>query len=191
MKRLRARGYVPAVLYGHQQDNVHLAVPEKELLAVLRHSGHLVQLQGAVTDSALIKHVMWDEVAANVLHVDFARVDASEEVDIELTVELRGTAKGTSQGGVINHVVHSVEIRCPANVIPEKLELRIGDLEVGQVLRVKDIPLPHGAKLLDNPEAIVVQCVTIVEEAEPAVELGAPAEPELIGRKKEDEEAEE
>lgn len=191
MRRLRARGYIPAVLYGHHQDSVSLAVPEKDLMAVLRHSGHLVQLDGAVSDSALIKHVMWDEVAASVLHVDFARVDASEEVDIELTVELRGTAKGTSQGGVINHVIHSVEIRCPANMIPEKLELKIADLEVGQALRAKDIPLPNGAQLLENPDSIVVQCVTVAEEAEPTAEPGAPAEPELIGRKKEDEEGEE
>lgn len=192
MRRLRSAGKIPAVLYGHGQENVNLVLDAKELAAVIRHSGHIVQLQGDVDDSALIKDVLWDSVSQDVLHVDLNRVDANETIEIVLTVDLKGTAKGTTQGGVVTHVMHEIEIRCPVRSIPEKLELKIGDLEVGHSLRAKEVPLPEGASLVTSPDAIVVQCnVVVEEEATPAVAVpGAAAEPEVIGRKKEDEAAE-
>ena len=112
---------------------MNLSLDARELSAVLRHSGHIVQLAGAISESALIKDVLWDSVLQEVLHVDLSRVDASEAVEIVLTVELRGTAKGLNNGGVLNFVSHEVEIKCPANMIPEKLELKIADLDVGQI----------------------------------------------------------
>ncbi|MFN9343610.1 MAG: 50S ribosomal protein L25, partial [Planctomycetota bacterium] len=142
MRRLRNSGKVPAVLYGHGQDNVNLVLDARELSAVLRHSGHIVNLKGAVEESALIKDVLWDSVLQQVLHVDLSRVDASEAVEVELTVDLKGTARGTSNGGLLNHVLHEVTILCPAERIPEKLELKILDLDVGQSLRARDIVLP-------------------------------------------------
>lgn len=193
MRRIRRSGRIPAVLYGHGQENVNLALSEMELMAVMRHSGHIVQLKGAVDESALIKDVLWDNVTQQVLHVDLNRVDATELIDITLTVELKGTAKGTMNAGVVNHVMHDVEIRCPANRIPERLELKITDLDVGNSLRAKDIPLPESAVLLTNADAIIVQCNVIIEVDETATAApvpGATAEPEIIGRKREEESVE-
>lgn len=186
MRRLRNNGKVPAVLYGHGQENVNLTLDARELFAVLRHSGHIVNLQGAVEESALIKDVLWDSVLQQVLHVDLSRVDASEAVDVELTVELKGTARGTSNGGVLNHVLHEITIRCPAERIPEKLEVKIFDLDVGQSLRARDILLPEGASLVTAPEAVIVLCSVPAQSDE--VAAGA-AEPEVIGKKKDEESA--
>lgn len=188
MRRLRNSGKVPAVLYGHGQDNVNLTLDARELSAVLRHSGHIVNLKGAVEESALIKDVLWDSVLQQVLHVDLSRVDASEAVEVELTVDLKGTARGISNGGLLNHVLHEVTILCPAERIPEKLELKILDLDVGQSLRARDIVLPEGASLVTAPEAVIVLCSVPADSEETAT--GA-AEPEVIGKKKEDEAAKE
>jgi large subunit ribosomal protein L25 len=184
MRRLRAEGKVPAVLYGHGEASRNLVLDGKELEAVLKHSGHVVQLKGAVTESALIKEVQFDHVRFELLHVDLYRVDTSELVEVTLEVTLKGTAKGTLSGGVLNHLLHEVDIECPAVSIPERLELKIGDLEVGQSLRAKDLSLPQGAKLLVAPEQIVVQCVKLAETDGAGATGGA--EPEVIGRKKED-----
>ena len=192
MRRLRNAGGIPAVLYGHGQENINLVLNGKELMSVMRHSGHIVQLQGALDESALIKDVLWDNVTQQVLHVDLNRVDATELIEIALTVDLKGPAKGITQGGVLNQIMHDVEIRCPANRIPEKLELKIFDLEVGHSMRAKEIPLPEGATLVTSPEAIIVQCtIIVVEEVEPVAPAAtAGIEPEVIGKKKEDEAAE-
>jgi large subunit ribosomal protein L25 len=184
MRRLRNSGKVPAVLYGHGQDNVNLVLDARELSAVLRHSGHIVNLKGAVEESALIKDVLWDSVLQQVLHVDLSRVDASEAVEVELTVDLKGTARGTSNGGLLNHVLHEVTILCPAERIPEKLELKILDLDVGQSLRARDIVLPEGASLVTAPESVIVLCSVPAQADETATGV---AEPEVIGKKKEEE----
>jgi large subunit ribosomal protein L25 len=187
MNRLRASGKVPAVLYGHRQDNVDLTLDLKQLKAVMQHSGHIVQLKGSVNEQALIKHVQWDEVLNSVVHVDLYRVDAKELLEIELTIELRGPAKGASQGGVVNHIIHDLTIMCPADRIPEKLELKIFDLELGQAMRAKDIALPEGARLVGSPEMVIVSCTRVMETEATAA---AGAEPEVIGKKKpEDEKA--
>ncbi len=184
MRRMRRDGKIPAVLYGHGQENLNLTLDARELSAVLRHSGHMVQLKGAVDESALIKDVLWDSVLQQVLHVDLSRVDATESVEVVLTVDLKGTARGTTLGGVLNHVLHDVTILCPANLIPERLELKIADLEVGHALRARDIALPAGASLVTAPESVIVNCTAVGAEA---AEAGAaPAEPEVIGKKKEE-----
>lgn len=182
MNRLRATGKVPAVLYGHQQDNLDLLLDLKQLRSVMKHSGHIVQLKGSVNEQALIKHVQWDEVENSVVHVDLYRVDASELIEIELSVELRGPAKGASQGGLVNHIIHDLTIMCPADRIPEKLELKIYDLELGQTIRAKEISLPEGAKLVGSPEMVIVSCTRIVVEADATA--AAVAEPEVVGKKK-------
>jgi large subunit ribosomal protein L25 len=184
MRRMRRDGKIPAVLYGHGQENLNLTLDARELSAVLRHSGHMVQLKGAVDESALIKDVLWDSVLQQVLHVDLSRVDATESVEVVLTVDLKGTARWTTLGGVLNHVLHDVTILCPANLIPERLELKIADLEVGHALRARDIALPAGASLVTAPESVIVNCTAVGAEA---AEAGAaPAEPEVIGKKKEE-----
>ncbi len=184
MRRLRETGQVPAVLYGHGLDSVNLTVQWRELDAVLKHGGHVVQLTGDVNDSALIKAVQWDHVAQSCLHVDLARVSADEKVEVTIEVVLKGTAEGAAAGGVVNHVLHEVEIECPANAIPERLELNISGLELNGALRASDLVLPAGATLSIPPETTLVTCALPVEEEETA---GEAAEPEVIEKGKKEE----
>jgi len=185
-KRIRRAGQIPAVLYGHGEATVSLAIKRDEVAAALRHSGKVVDLKGDITDSALIRAVQWDPFGIEVLHVDLMRVSASETVDVTLSVELKGEAAGTREGGIVNHVVHEVEINSPVASIPEHLYLNISNLHLGGQLHASDIELPQGASLITDPHTIIVTCTAPQAVSEEGVAGGAVAEPELIRKPKEE-----
>ncbi len=190
VRRLRRSGGIPAVLYGHGEANRSLAVGTDELATVVRHGARVVELKGDVNEKAFIRALQWDTYGTHVLHVDFTRVSEHERIEVKVNVELRGQAAGAKDGGVVEHFVHEIEIECEALAIPDRLELNINELKIGDSLSASDVPLPPGVKLLSDPDAVIVHCVEAREEAEEAV-AAATAEPEVIGRKAEEEEAEE
>ncbi|MFM9066131.1 MAG: 50S ribosomal protein L25, partial [Planctomycetota bacterium] len=108
-------------------------------------------------------------------------------VELVLPIHLKGTAAGTREGGVVEHIKHEVKILCPVVSIPDHLTLNVNNLHVGQSLTLADLPLPDGAKLLTDAGEVVVMCVTPVEVDETAA-TAEPGEPEVIGRKKDEEE---
>ncbi|MCH2115298.1 MAG: 50S ribosomal protein L25 [Pirellulales bacterium] len=190
-RRMRKRGQLPAVLYGHGEESLSLTVVADQLDATLRHGAHLVELQGAADGQALLQHVQWDTFQSHVLHVDLLRVKASDRVKVEIPVLIRGEAPGESEGGVVEHVLHSVEIETSAASIPDKLHLNINNLHLGGLLRSADIEdMPAGAEVITDASAVLVQCVEVTgkeagEAGEAATESGA--EPEVIGEKAEEE----
>ena len=187
MKRLRQAGKIPAVLYGHGEGTASLTVPENELSRVIDHGSHIVELKGAANESALIKDVQWDAFGIKVLHVDLTRVDATELVEVTIPIELRGDATGTHHGGVVNFHQHQIAILCPANIVPDKIELRISDLDVDQMMDAGKIPLPVGAKLAEAETTPIVSCALPTEQAEIEVGESDGTEPEVIGKKDEGE----
>jgi large subunit ribosomal protein L25 len=189
-RRLRATGNIPAVLYGHGEANLSLTVPSGDVLAVVRHGGKVVKLAGDVSENALIRAVQWDVWGKDVLHIDLLRVSEKDKVKTKVSVELKGTAVGTTEGGVVEHVLHEVEIECPAMSIPDRLLLNINDLHLDGSLFAKDIPLPQGARMVTDENTLIVHCVTphIEVEPTPAAEPGA-VEPEVIGQKEREEAA--
>jgi large subunit ribosomal protein L25 len=180
--RLRDSGKIPAVLYGHKMEAVNLVLDGKELDAVMKHSGHFVSLDGDVKDSALIKEIQFDHFEQRVLHIDLFRVSMDEKVEVEVSLSFKGTAPGTTEGGVLETVLHSLKILCPAVSIPDTLAVRIGELRLNGVIRASDVELPQGASLVTPAEAMVVHCVLPMVEATPDA-AATPAEPELVGRK--------
>jgi large subunit ribosomal protein L25 len=192
-RRLRRGGEVPAILYGHGEANRSLAVSAEEMSAVVRGGGRVVELTGAVNEKALIRDLQWDTYGLHVLHVDFARVSEHERIEVKVSVELRGQAVGVKDGGIVEHLVHEVEIECEALSIPDKLELNINDLKIDGQLTGEDLKLPPGVTLISAADTVLVHCIPPRADEEGA-EAGAAtgAEPEVIGRKAEEEaEAEE
>lgn len=187
-RRMREAGETPAVLYGLGKESVSLTVPTDELATVMRHGSHVVQLQGDVKDQALLKEIQWDALGVGVLHLDLTRVTAGQLVEVMLPVELRGEAPGINKGGVVSHQVHEAEVQCTPAMIPEKIEVNINELDVGQSILASEIELPEGVKLLLDPEEVIVSCVEAQAEEEVDDEgLAGGAEPEVIGRKEDDE----
>jgi large subunit ribosomal protein L25 len=188
-RRLRRSGTIPAVLYGHGEATHSLAVAAEEMAAVVRHGGRVVELHGAVNEKALIRDLQWDVYGLVVQHVDFTRVSEHERIEVKVGVELRGQAAGVKDGGVVEHFTHEIEIECEALSIPDRIEVSIHDLKIGDSITAADLQLPPGVTLVSDPEAVIVQCVEArPEEGEAEAPTPGVAEPEVIGRKAEEEE---
>jgi large subunit ribosomal protein L25 len=196
-RRLRRQGFVPAVIYGHKEATLAVSCSREELDRAVRRGVRVldVKAEGKI-EKALIKELQWDHLGKEILHVDFARVAADERVEVNVRVELRGTAIGIAAGGVIDQPIHLLAVECLAIAVPDSIRVSVAELQLGQALHVRELVLPEGVKALTDPEAVVVQVIAkLVEpEAAPAPEaaVAEPAEPEVIRRERpvEEEEAE-
>ncbi|TWU05110.1 50S ribosomal protein L25 [Stieleria varia] len=154
-RRLRNSGRVPAVLYGHKQDTEHLAISQADAESIVRHHAKIVELQGAVTETALVSSLQWDPLGIEILHVDLQRVDLSEKVEVKVPIRFRGEPVGARHGGIVVENVHEVEIRCSAVTIPEYVVLTVLDVDAGENRSAGDITLPEGVELLTPVETVV------------------------------------
>ncbi len=194
-RRLRRNGLLPAVLYGHGEETISVTLSREEVEKAIRHGVRVVDIDaGNKVEKALIRDVQWDHLGKALLHVDFARVSADERVEVTVPLEIRGTAPGIAQGGVIDQPIHTLQIECLAISIPESIRVNVGELQLEQALHIRDVVLPPGVKALGDPDAIVVQVKLKEVEPEAVVapaEVAEQAEPEVIGRQKAAEEPEE
>jgi large subunit ribosomal protein L25 len=191
MRRLHQSAKITTILYGHSEANVN-----DRLVEVVRVCGTAASCstRGDVADSALLRAVQWDTFGKSVLHVDLLRVSATELVDTTVAIELRGTAVGTTEGGVIQFITHEIDIECPAAAIPEKIQVNVTDVHLDQAIHASDVKLPEGAKLVTPGDVVIVQCVApkVEEEVAPVIPVEGAVEPELIKKEKPaEEEAEE
>lgn len=195
-RRLRKEGMLPAVVYGHGQESIAIALNAHDFIKGLHHGHRLftVDLKGQA-ETLLLKDVQYDYLGKDIIHVDLIRVDLTERVTVEVPIEFRGVAKGTTMGGMLDEVMTHLEIESEVTRIPDVIAVVVRDLDVGDALHAKDIELPEGCVLMTDPEALVVLCheskVAAAEEEGAEEELeGASAEPEVITERKEEDEAE-
>ena len=195
-RQLRAKGLVPAVVYGGGRDPLPIQVEKRTLLNLMRSTeGHnpvfLLQLSG--TDKsrhAMIREMQIHPVSRQVLHVDFQRVVMTEKVRVAVHVELVGTPVGVkADGGLLDFVTRELHVDCTPDKIPAKLSIDVSGLHIGQHVEAKDIELPEGVHLLDEPGRVIasVSHSRTVEAAAPAEEALIEAEavqPEVIKRGK-------
>lgn len=186
-RNLRAQGQIPGNIYGHKQAPVPLAVPAADLTAVIKSGARVVdvELEGK-SETALLRELQWDYLGKDIVHFDLLRVDPNEKLTVEVRIELKGTAPGTLSGGVLDHTLRTVTVECLATQIPDSIIVKIGTMEIGNSVHVRELEMPPNTRVLNNPEAIVVRVAQPgLEEVLPApgaVE-GAAAQPEVIGRK--------
>jgi large subunit ribosomal protein L25 len=192
-KRLRKKGLLPAVVYGHKQDAISVALSHDDFVKALRHGARLVELKtNGSAEAAIIQEVQWDHLGVDVLHVDFRRVSKDERVVISVRLHLRGIAPGVSGGGVLDQPMHVINVECLVTAVPDEIRVPINELQIGQAIHVKELRLPEGVKAMADPDAIVVQVSAPQAEAPAAAVPGAEtAEPEVIGRQAKAEEGEE
>lgn len=187
-ERLRKTGQLPAVIYGHQKDPVHVALNAKRLTELVYDNAHLLQIQiDNATESCLIKDVQWDYLGKSIIHVDLARVDLSETVEVEIGIELVGEPAGLKEDGAfLDNPVTEISIECRADSIPELIQVDVSGLGVDQAITVADLKLPEGVKCTMDPETTICQVTIAEEEAEPTEGAAEGAEPEVIGKKPEE-----
>jgi large subunit ribosomal protein L25 len=191
-RKLRTEGRIPAILYGHQQEAVNLVLAREALEGALREGSRALDLEMEGSSvRVVLKEVQYDPLGESILHVDFARISRDEVLSLAVTIHLQGMAKGVKEGGVLVQQLPEVEVQCSAEAIPDKLSVRVDAMEIGEVLRVKDLPLPEGVSTSQDPETLVAALKSGEEEeeeapAEPGEEM---KEPEVItAREKKEEE---
>jgi large subunit ribosomal protein L25 len=189
-RRLRQVGVVPGNIYGHKQAVVPLAAPAVDLTALVRSGVRVldVDIEGSV-EKALFREIQWDYLGKEIIHFDLLRVDPNETLTVEVKVELKGTAPGVVSGGVLDHTLRTLTVECLAIQIPDSIIVKIGAMEIGHAVHVRDLEVPPNTKILNNPDAIVVRVAQHGDEA-PVAAPGeeGPAQPEIIGKKPSDEE---
>ena len=172
-KALRAAGKIPGVVYGH--GSATPVTIDSKALAELIASGnrsHIVEASiGKEKDSVLLRRIETDPITRKALSVDFQRVAADEAIYATVTVTTKGNPRGVrEQGGVLDVVMHQLEIKGPASKIPDHIEIDVTDLGVHEHLNANQITLPAGFTLVTPPEQLVIA----VEVHRAAVAEGAP-----------------
>lgn len=184
-RRLRRAGIVPGNIYGHNAPPVPVSVPGDVLKPIVLGGYRVVDLEldGRV-DKALLREVQWDTFGTAIQHFDFMRVDPNERVTLVIPLELKGTAPGTLAGGVLEQPLHSITVDCLAYQIPDAIPVRIGSLDIGQAIHVRDLEIPENVHCQNPPDAIVVHVIQVqTREIQPVEVAAAATEPELIGKK--------
>ena len=187
-RRLRSRHEIPGVVYGHGEGSAAITVPEQDLQPIL-HSGHqVVDLQtDGTTQKAIFKEVQYDTFGIQVLHFDLMRVSADEMVEVEVSIEFHGTSPGAEAGGVLEQMLYALELECSAVSIPDRIEVNLNGLQIGDELRVKDLSVPPGVTVLTDREAMVVQVLDAealaAEQEVPELDtdVAEAEEPEVVG----------
>jgi large subunit ribosomal protein L25 len=192
--RARAEGKLPGVIYGHKQDPVHVAIDSKELVELLHNNVQLVEVEvGGKAEPCLVKDVQWDHLGTTIIHVDLTRVDLSEEVEVEIEIELVGEAVGLKEvGALMDQSSNTILVKCRADAIPERLTHDVSEMGVGDALLVSGLTLPAGVTAASDPDTLVAHVsVTKAAPAEEEVEAEVGAdEPEVIGKPEGEETAE-
>lgn len=198
-KKLRREGIIPAVVYGAEMSPLSLEVEAKSFHALLRSGlGENVIITLNIDDQkngekkVLIREVQRDPVWGNILHLDFQEISLSKKLTIKVPIHLVGTPIGVQQdGGILQHVLRELEVECLPTDIPDKIEVDVANLKIGDSIHVGDVKLEKG-QLLTDPQGSIVSVVppTVFKEPE-AAPTAAVEEPEVITEKKEEGEKEE
>jgi large subunit ribosomal protein L25 len=195
-ERLRNRGMLPAIVYGHQEAPVTIALSLHDTEIALAQTAHLVEVEiDGKAEQYLIKDVQYDHLQKDPIHLDLVRISVDERVQVNVAVELRGTPAGAKEGGVLTQNLNEIECECLAIDIPERLRIKVDHLNIGDSVHVRDLVVPENVTILTDPEEAIASLTPPRElpeaEEEVVAEEGAEgAEPEVIRKGKEEEGAE-
>ncbi|HOR29369.1 MAG TPA: 50S ribosomal protein L25 [Candidatus Sumerlaeota bacterium] len=190
-RRLRRGGQVPAVVYGAGKEPAMVAIDNHAIEMILHGATGTnklfnIQLNGE-QQQALIRDVQRHPVNNRILHIDLMRVDMDKLIDVEVSVHAVGAdPEGVRAGGILEHLVRSVTVRCRPADIPAHLEADLSALRLNESFHVSQLAVPANVEILDDPEtALFTILAPRLEEEKPEGEEGA-AQPELVGGKKEE-----
>lgn len=199
-KDFRNKGIIPANVYKAGKPAISLTVSGEELEEIIHTKAGenvIITLKISGLDSAgdktvVIKEIQREPIKNGVLHVDFGEISLTEALKVDVPLSTHGEPVGVKvDGGILEHVIRELHIECLPTAIPEKIEVEVSEMKIGEAIYIKDIKIPSGVKVLNDPEliALIVKAPKVEVPKEEAVE-GAAEEPELIRKKKEEGEEE-
>lgn len=185
--KLRHEGKVPAIVNGYKVESTPIAVNAAELEKILRENGLntviTISLEGKKVNT-LIKEYQSDTFTRNLTHVEFLSVDMNEETEVEAEVTLIGESAGVKAGGVLAQNLYTVVVSATPDKLPERVEIDVTSLEIGDSLTVADLPNNDEYTIVTDPEEQIV-AVTEPQEISEDEEAGEAAEPAVIGEDEE------
>jgi len=185
-KRLREQGLLPGVVYGKNIENKNIQLAQSEFIKIFRDAGYstLIELsiQGTEPLTVLVSDVAYDRVSNLPMHVDFHRIDMREKLHTRIPLHFAGEARAVKEGGgILVKVMDQVDIECLPKDLVSSLEVPLGKLEkIGGTIRVSDLQLPAGIRILTKGEEVIAAVEAPREEVIPPAAEAAPKEPEVI-----------
>ncbi len=197
-RRLRHSGRIPAVVYGGGGPSVSLTIDPKAIIRILHsEAGHnaifTLQMPDKVPARVMLRDWQWEPLRGDLVHVDMVRIARDAKLKVRVPIRITGEAQGVKvQGGVLEFILREVEVECLPDDIPEHITVDVTELMIGRQLRVSDLPVAASVKVLAEPGRVVAHVIAPKAEAAPAAETveatATPAEPELIRKRKPEEE---
>ncbi len=194
-RRLRVSGRIPAVVYGAFKDPVAVSVSPKDITKIIHSkTGHNsifdVDIQGVERTPVIVADESYDPIKGTLLHIDLRRIDLTRKLKVAVPVHVTGEAKGVKQqGGVLDVVTRSIEIECIPDDIPNQFDVDVTELMIGLSIRVSELPVKEGVRILTAGDAVIAHVVGIKEEVVATPEVAAVPEPEVAKKGKKEEEA--
>lgn len=197
-KSVRNEGFIPGIFYGHGEESMAIQTTLANLRPVVyTQDTHIVSLKldNGEVKTCIVRDIQFDPITDKIVHFDLLALKADEQVTMQIPIALKGTAKGIKEGGMVQHVLHHIEVKCYPRDIPEHIDVDIAELGIGDSIHVSELSIPN-VEILEEEESTIVSVVppTILKEPEEEAAEAAeePEEPEVVGKgKKEDEEEEE
>jgi large subunit ribosomal protein L25 len=195
-RRARRDGMVPITVYGGGAETVAAVAPLRDLAAILRSEAgrntiFTIEVDGAGSSEVMFHDRQIDPIKGRLIHADLTRLVKGQKIEVTVPLHLTGEPIGVKEKqGVLEQIIREIEIKCEPREIPDVLEVDVSNLDVHDVLHVSDIPRSEAVEILTDPEQVIAT-VGVVKEEEapaPAAEGEEPAEPEVIGKGKKEEE---
>ena len=193
-RRTRRSGLIPAVIYGAFKDPVAISLIPKDITKIIHSkTGHNsifdVEIAGAERTPVIVADEQYDPIKGTLMHIDLRRIDLTRKLKVAVPVHVTGEAKGVKQqGGVLDVVTRTVEIECIPDDIPNQFDVDVTELMIGGTIRVSDLALKTGVRIITAGDAVIAHVVGIKEEVVATPEAAA-AEPEVAVKKGKKEEA--
>jgi large subunit ribosomal protein L25 len=200
-RSVRREGRVPGILYGHGEESIPLSVDARELQRLV----HSVSIENTIVDlslkgtrqpyKVLIREIQRHPTREEYIHVDFFHIAMDEKISVEVPIVLKGEPTGVrNKGGILDHQLRELEVYCLPAEIPERIEVDVSELDIGDAIHVRDLAVPEGVEIEADPDravaAVLAPAVVPIEE-EVAAAVEEPAEPEVITKRRAEEEGEE
>ena len=198
-RRARRDGMVPITVYGGGGETVAAVAPLRELAAILRSEAgrntiFTIEVEGVGESEVMFHERQIDPVKGRLIHADLTRLVKGQKIEVTVPLHLIGEPIGVKEKqGVLEQIIREIEIRCEPREIPDTLDVDVSNLDVHDVLHVSDIKVGEQIEILTDADQVIATVGIVKEEVAPApgIEGEEPAEPELIGKGKKEEEGEE
>ena len=196
-RRARREGMVPVTIYGGGAETVAAVAPLRDLAAILRsESGRntifTLDVDGVGASEVMFHDRQIDPVKGRLIHADLTRLVKGQKIEVTVPLHLTGEPVGVKEKqGVLEQIIREIEIRCEPREIPDAIDVDVSHLDVHDTLHVSDIKVSEAIEILNDAELVIATVGIVKEEVEAApVEGEEPAEPEVIGKGKKEEEGE-